>query len=238
MNEKVHSIMRGVLLILLIWAVDVFIAFVPFSIESNTRYIILTWLVIDILIIFSLKKANYFDKTTTIISITIIFLLILSYFIPINSNIPQEAIELNNQISKKYENKYDYAKALFFAVEEKYGAPIRQYLLEPGKVVLIKDFAYFWNLPEGDYVDSSVQAQIYQKLLLQSSRFKKEELPIRQGFCSNSPHAAVKIIHPDREVIYADFWAVDNFPGVNSNRTYEFGLVTIPPCEELIGKPY
>ena len=131
-----------------------------------------------------------------------------------------------------------YAKELFFAVEEKYTSPIRQYLIEPWKVLLIKDFEYFWNLEKGEYVDSNIQGRIYRKLLFVSGRFSKDEVTIHQSFCSNSPHLLVKIYHPEREDIWADFWAVDNFPGVESNKTYEFGMRTIRPCDDLIGIGY
>lgn len=160
------------------------------------------------------------------------------YFLPLNSNIPQEAIELNNQISQQNQNKYDYAKDLFFAIEKKYTSPIRQYLLEPWKVFLIKDFAYFWNQKEGIYADSNVQGRIYRKLLLKSERFSEDEVKIHQSFYSNSPHLLVSISHPERELIWTDFWAVDNFPGVESNETYEFGMRTKRPCNKLIGKEF
>lgn len=237
-KEISFSILKGILLIVLIWVIDTFIAFVPFSRQSNTRLIILTWVVIDVVLIYALVKINQINKIVTISAITFTALLVALYFAPVNSNFSQDALELNKRISEKNANKYDYAKELFFEVEKKYAAPIRQYLLEPWKVFFIRDFAYYWNLDEGEYADSSIQGQMYRNLLLQSGRFTKEEITTHQGFCSNSPHLLVRITHPDREDIWADFWAVDNFPGVESNETYEFGMRAIRPCDEIIGEGY
>lgn len=237
-TKTLFSFLKGIILIVFLWIINTLIAFVIFPIESNTRNIILTWIIIDLLIIYFLIRLKYFNKIV-IISLTIFLLLISSsYFFPINSNIPNEAIELNNKISKQNENKYEYAKNLFFEIEKKYKSPIRQYLLEPWKVFMMKDFAYFWNLEKGEYADSNIQGRIYRKLLLLSDRFTEDEIKIHQSFCSNSPHLLVKIYHPQREPIWADFWAVDNFPGVESNETYKFGMRTKRPCDKLIGTEF
>jgi hypothetical protein len=234
-----YDILKGVLLVVIIWIIDTFIAFVPFSRESNTRHIIATWFIVDFILVFWLVKIKKVNWRIGIFAILFAFLLAGMYFLPINSNIPQEVSVMNEELSIQYENKYDYAKALFFEVEKKYTSPIRQYLLEPWKVFIIKDFEYFWNQPIGSYADSNIQGRIYQKLLFESGRFTSEEVTIHQSFCSNSPHLLVKIIHPEREQpIWVDFWAVDNFPGVESNKTYEFGMRTIRPCDDLIGEGY
>lgn len=238
-NKILLNIAKGIGFIALLWIINTVIAFVPFSIESNTKHILVTWLIVDVLLICFLIKKKYFKKTVIISSIIFVLLMVLFYYLPLNSNIPQAALDMNEQISQRNENKYDYAKELFFEFEQKYTSPIRQYLLEPWKVFLIRDFEYFWNLEKGEYSDSSVQGRMYRKLLLASGRFTKEEVQIDQSFCANSPHLIVKISHPERqEPIWVDLWAVDNFPGVESNKTYEFGMRTIRPCDDIIGTGY
>lgn len=237
-RDLTKNILKGILLIIYLWLINTFIAFVPFSRESNTRLIIITWILIDSAFIYYLNKKKYINRIVIVSAIIFLLAVIGFYFLPINSNFTKEAINLNNQLSQEHQNKYDYAKALFFELEKKYTSPIRQYLLEPWKVVLIKDFKYFWNLKEGSYVDSNIQGRMYRKLLLESKRFSQEEVEIHQSFCTNSPHLLVKIKHPDRETIWADFWAVDNFPRKEVEQKYEFGLRTIRPCDALIGKSY
>ena len=246
MNEKQKerlkkigwNILKGVILIVIIWVINAFIAFIPFSRQSNTKHILLTWFLVDVALIAFLNKKKYFNKTVVISAIAFILLVIASYFIPLNNNIPQDALQLNAEISAKHEDKYDYAKELFYAVERKYDSPIRQYLLEPWKVFIIRDFAYFWNA-EGEYVDSSIQGRMYRELLLQSGRFTEDEVLIHQSFCSNSPHLIIKIISPEREEpIWADLWAVDNFPRKGIEEKYEFGMRTKRPCDFLTGAPY
>ncbi len=232
------SILKGILLIVVLWWVNAFIAFVPFSRESNTRLIILTWLVVDFLFIYFLARVKQLNWISAVSAIMFTAFLAVMYFAPLNSNFPQEALNLNKKISEENLNKYDYAKNLFFEVEKKYGAPIRQYLLEPWKVFFIRDFSYYWNLPDGEYADSSIQGQMYRNLLIQSGRFKEEEVTKHQGFCSNSPHLLIKIIGSNKEEIWVDFWAVDNFPGVESNETYEFGMRAKRPCNIIIGEAY
>ena len=237
-KKTLLDILKGVLLFIALWLINTFIAFIPFSVQSNTRHILLTWLIIDVALIIYIYKRKFFNKTVVISFFAFFLLLVISYFLPLNTNFTQESLDLNKQLSEKHENKYNYAKELFFAIEKKYTSPIRQYLLEPWKVFIIKDFTYFWNLEKGAYADSNIQGRIYQNLLFESGRFTKEEVTIHQSFCSNSPHLLVKISHPEREPIWTDFWAVDNFPGRESNRSYEFGLRTIRPCKELIGTGY
>lgn len=233
------DVLKGIILVILIWYIDTFIAFVPFSRQSNTRHILATWFIVDIIFVSLLVRFKKVNWRVGVSALGFVLLLSGMYFLPINSNIPQDVLKMNEEISSQYENKYDYAKELFFEVEKKYTSPIRQYLLEPWKVFIIKDFEYFWNQPKGSYADSNIQGRIYRKLLLESGRFTSEEVTIHQSFCSNSPHLLVRIEHPERDKpIWTDFWAVDNFPGVESNKTYEFGMRTIRPCDDLIGKGY
>src|SRR3989344_133272 len=121
------SIAKGVALVVIIWWINAFIAFVPFSRESNTRVIIATWIVVDAVFVYALVKIKQIDRMTGISALIFILILVGLYFVPVNSNIPDDVLKLNKKISEKHENKYDYAKELFFEVEKKYGAPIRQY---------------------------------------------------------------------------------------------------------------
>ncbi len=242
-RKKVKKILittlKGVGLVTAFWIINTFIAFVPFSVKSNPEAVIMTWLVVDFAFIFSLVRLKQVDRWTAIPALIFIGLLAILYlWVPLNSNIPANAIKINSEISQKNANKYDYAKELFFAVEKKYSTPVREYLLEPWKVFFIRDFAYFWNLREGAYADSNIQGRIYRALLLESGRFSEDEVVIHQSFCSNSPHLLIKLTHPEKGEMWADFWAVDNFPGAESNKTYEFGMRTITPCNDLIGQGY
>lgn len=151
------------------------------------------------------------------------------FLIPINNNIPAEARALNERLAADHENRMDYAKALFDVLAERWSAPLRQYLLEPHKVFLIKDFAYFW-VREGEYVDSSVQAQMYRRMLLASGRFTPDEVEVQLRGCGLSPHAFAAL-QIDGETVYADLWAAQNIP------EYEFGMYTAAPCNELHGQP-
>lgn len=229
--------LKGILLVIIIWIINTFIAFVPFSTQSNTRIIILTWFIVDLIFIFILYKQKFFNKTIVITALIFTSIMISFYFLPLGPDIPSEAIELNDQLSQQNIDRYDYAKDLFFELEKKYTSPIRQYLLEPWNVFIIKNFEYFWEMEEGSYADSNIQGRMYRKLLLDSERFSKDEVKMHQSFCSNSPHLLINIYHPEKE-IWADFWAVDNFPRFESNQTYEFGMRTIRPCNQLIGEKF
>ena len=138
-------------------------------------------------------------------------------------------------ISNKNDNKYDYAKELFYEIEKNWDSPIRQYLLEPHKIFFIRDFNYFWNVK--GYVDSKIQAQIYQRLLIDSKRFDGNEVILKQKWCVNSPHGMIIIKHSEQD-IYADFWAVDGFPRPGIPEEYNFGQYAVKPCNKLEGEPY
>jgi len=220
--------LRGVGLIALFWAIITFIAFIIFNQETDVKPIIFTWTLILLLVYLQLKRQRWINKAINITAIITTMVLLILYFIPINKDLPQEALDLNKEISERNQDKYQYAKELFFETEKKWTGPTRQYLLEPHKVFFIKDTTFFWNV-EG-YVPSNIQSQIYQGLLLESGRFTEEEVVLKQGVCTNSPHGYVEIKHPDR-VIYADHWAVDHFD-------YKFGQVAFVPCTELVGEEF
>jgi len=152
------------------------------------------------------------------------------FLIPINNNIPADARAFNEGLSAQHEERLGYAKALFDILAARWSAPLRQYLLEPHKVFLIKDFRYFWAA-EGGYVDSNSQAQMYRRLLIASGRFSAEEAELALLGCGLSPHAFVALNVGDTPV-YADLWAADNVPG------YQFGMYAAAPCDQLRGEPF
>lgn len=235
-KEIAVNLLKGILIIIILWFVNVFIAFVIFKpIDEHTKIINISWIITDIIIYIVLVKLKYTNKQVNIFALLTIVLLIIIYLIPINSNIPKEAIELNKKISDNNTNKYEYAKALFYDIEKRWRSPIRQYLLEPHKIFFIRDFNYFWNVK--GYVDSSIQAQIYRKLLLNSDRFNKNEVLFKQKWCVNSPHGVVIIKTAERD-IYADLWAVDGFPRPGIPEKYFFGQYTARPCNKLTGEPF
>jgi len=239
-NSKLKKIainlIKGILLIAILWIVNTFIAFVIFKpIDEHTKIINNFWIITDIVIYVSLYKFKHINWQVNLFALLTIFLLILLYFVPINNNLPLEAIELNNNISNKHDNKYEYAKELFYEIEKKWNSPIRQYLIEPHKIFFIRDFKYFWNTK--GYVDSDKQSQIYKKLLLNSKRFNKQEVIKKQKWCTNSPHGIVIIKHPEKD-IYADFWAVDGFPRPSIDEEYEFGMYAAKPCNRLEGEGF
>lgn len=227
--------LKGVGLIVLLWIVNTAIAFLIFNRESNTKSIILTWLIVDFLIYLILYKRKFTNKIVNISALTVLVILSLLYFVPISTSLPQEALELNEEISNKHIDKYQYAKELFFETEKKWTGPVREYLLQPHKIFFVKSSKFFWAV-EG-YVPSNIQAEMYRNLLLESGRFTEDEVIFEQGFCANSPHGYVSIKHPNK-TIYIDHWAVDNFPRKGIPEIYKFGQVAKRPCDELFGEEF
>lgn len=219
---------KGIGLLILLWAINAFIAFVIFNRETDIWLVLPTWFMFDASICVILYRGGLLDRFVALgAAISVLFLAIL-YLVPANNNFPDDALLLNKQLGARYGDNYEYAEALFSAVEKRWTSPTRQYLLEPHKVFFIKSAKYFWNLPKGAYVDSNVQAHLYRNLLLLSTRFAPEEIVVEQHFCTNSPHGVV-VLKKDGEKIYADLWAVDNF------REYRFGQYTKSPCDTLTG---
>lgn len=153
------------------------------------------------------------------------------FLIPINNNIPADARAFNEALSARHAERLGYARELFDILVERWSAPLRQYLLEPHKVFLIKDFEFFWNA-EGGYVDSNSQAQMYRRLLIASGRFSPEEVELALLGCGLSPHAFVALHVGGAAPVYADLWAADNVP------EYQFGMYAAAPCDELKGEPF
>ena len=236
LNKILVNLGKGILLIFILWLINVFIAFVIFKpIDEHTKIINISWLITDIAIYALFIKLKQINWQVNLFALLTIFFLIGLYLVPINNNISLEAREINNMISNKNDNKYDYAKELFYEIEKNWDSPIRQYLLEPHKIFFIRDFNYFWNVK--GYVDSKIQAQIYQRLLIDSKRFDNNEIILKQKWCVNSPHGMIIIKHSEQD-IYADFWAVDGFPRPGIPEEYNFGQYAVKPCNKLEGEPY
>tara|TARA_Y100000310_G_scaffold338983_1_gene430206 strand:+ start:2751 stop:3461 length:711 start_codon:yes stop_codon:yes gene_type:complete len=236
MKKILINLGKGILLIASLWLINTFIAFAIFDpIDEHTKIINISWLITDVMIISLLIKSKKINWMVNLSAVLTIFALVGLYLLPINNNISPATKEINNDISNRNEDRYQYAKELFYEIEKKWSSPIRQYLLEPHKIFFIRDFDYFWNA-EG-YVDSKIQAQLYQRLLIDSKRFDNTEVTLEQKWCVNSPHGMVVLKTPDRE-IYADFWAVDSFPRPGIPEEYHFGQYTARPCNRLEGLAY
>ena len=226
---KLKNILKGAGLILMIYMINLFIAFVIFSpSDSHTRSIIMAWVMADIALLFFLARIKYTSKQVWISAGGIILIFIIAYFLPLHDGIPHPARELNRELSEGNLDRYDYAEELFFEIEKKYEITNRQYLLEPHKVFFIRDFMYYWNLPEGEYADSNIQAEMYYKLLTTSGRFAEDEVKfVKWNFCINSPHTLVVF----ENGLIADFFAVDRAESIN--KIYEFGMYSPWPCEDI-----
>jgi len=237
MKALLLNIFKGIALIVVLWAINTFIAFVIFTpTDEHTKIINITWLITDIALYIFLVKLKFINWQVNVFAILTVLTLVLLYmFAPVNRNIPEEAISLNDELSSGHRDAYEYAEELFYEVEKKWGSPIRQYLLEPHKIFFIRDFEVLWN--EEGYVDSSLQAQIYRRLLLASGRFGEEEVIVKQKWCVNSPHGVTVIHHPKKD-IYADLWAVDNFPREGIDEEYQFGKYAVRPCDVLAGEGF
>ena len=228
MKIEIKEVLKGIAFFIYSWIIFTLVAFVVFEPTSKDTAIIL--LVTIIIISFSyiiLKKDGLATSTFNFTILIIVIILTILYLVPVNDNIPDEAIQFNNQISENNLDRIEYAEELFFEVEKKWDSPIREYLRQPQKSFFIKDFETFWNIQ--GYAPSNIQAQMYRLLLLESGRFTEEEVIFENSLCTNSPHGIV-IIFPNEERIFADLWSVDQF------EEYEFGLFSPYPCDELRGK--
>lgn len=225
------DMLKGLATLASAWLILSFFSFVVFSrAEEHTAPILISSLLVFVFLAVYLTITNHLNYISWLSTLFFVLLLVFLFYIPINDDIPEEAREFNENISERYEDRYDYAEALLFELNDLWISPVRQYLLEPHKNFFIKDFEYFWE-EQGSYVDSNIQSQIYRNLLLESNRFEEDEVDLRRTVCTNSPHTYVAIIHEDRE-IYADLWASSYF------EEYEFGMYTSIPCNELLGERF
>jgi len=225
-----REIGKGILLVPIIWFWLVFVAFVIFSpSDEHTQPIIWTWLVSIPILLIVLWWVGYLRLQSGLTFLGMLLLLVVLFLIPVVPNIPQEATEFNQ--GHFVDDRFEYAQSLFSSLTGRWEAGTREYLMYPHHIFLHKDFAYFWHLPENGYVPSNIQSQIYRYLLLESNMFTADEVSLRHGWCSNSPHGYIVIAHPDGE-IYADLWAAKHFPH------YEFGQRAVHPCDVLGGEGF
>lgn len=231
MRYILTSIAGGIGLLVVLWILNTAIAFGIFDHETDIWFVLPTWLAADAALIAALWSYGYLNRYVGLGFVIAVLALAMLYLTPVNSNFPERAHTINERMRVAPEGRYAYAEALFWELEKRWDAPVRQYLLEPHKVFFIKDAAYFWNLPDGSYVDSNVQAHLYRNLLLASDRFQEDEVWVEQHFCTNSPHGVV-VLEEEGKKFYADFWAVDEFPN------YKFGQYSASPCDVLSGNAW
>ena len=85
---------------MILWLINVFIAFVIFKpIDEHTKIINISWLITDIAIYALFVKLKQINWQVNLFALLTIFFLIGLYLVPINNNISLEAREINNIIS-------------------------------------------------------------------------------------------------------------------------------------------
>jgi hypothetical protein len=222
-----QKLAAGVALVALFWLLAAVVAFVPFDRDSSALYIIATTLALFALIVGALAYWRWVDLETGVYSLLAVAGLVGLYMVPLRSELPPEALAMNRKISAEHEDRYEYARTLFWQVARTFTGPTREYLLQPLRIFVIKSPTYFWETR--GYMPSHLQAQLYRTMLLASERFEADEVQYRTGRCFNSPHGFVEIAHPQR-TIYADLWAAINFD------EYRFGqVVDMPSCDGIAG---
>lgn len=162
--------------------------------------------------------------------ILIIALIFIFYFLPPNNNYPKEMLDKVNELSRVYPDDLEFARATFTFIVGRWESPIRRYLKEPAKPFL-KDMTIIWNVPIGSYQSSNVETHLYQRMLLLSGRFKRENLIIHNSVCEISPHGFLEIKNIGGIDIFADTWAVEHGA--------KFGQYANPPCNvpaDIIGR--
>lgn len=231
-----QKVLIGGGLIAFLWVLFAVIAFVVFDRETASLTIVATTLAIFVATVVLLAWKRVLDLETGAYSLLFLAVLVGLYMIPLGSRLPAEARELNTAISERHEDRYDYARELFWMIANRFTGPTREYMLQPLRIFVIKSPTYFWET--GGYVPSHLQAQLYRHMLLASGRFDRSEARYEMGRCFNSPHGYVVIRHPQR-LIYADLWAATHFD------EYQFGqLVEMPSCKGITaesepeGKPF
>lgn len=228
--------LTGAGLVALLWLLAAVVAFVIFDRESPAVLIIGVTLSLFVIVVVLLAQQGLVDIETGAYAVLVIALLVGLYVVPLRGSLPQEARELNRELSGEYQNRYQYADALFWRIAGMFTGPTREYLLQPLRIFVIKNPGYFWETR--GYMPSHLQAQLLRLLLLDSGRFEPHEVEYQTGRCFNSPHGYLLIHHPEQR-IYADLWAAANF------KEYRFGqLVDMPSCDDISsegeprGEPY
>jgi hypothetical protein len=234
-TKRWQKMLIGPGLVALFWFLFAFFAFVPFSRETPAILILSIAGAVFLAALAFLVFRRLVDLETGLYSLLFLGVLVGLYAIPLRDDLHPEAIEASQQISSTHEDRYEYARELFWEVVGRFTGPTREYLLQPQRIFLHKSSRYFWET--GGYMPSHLQAQLYRHLLLDSGRFSREEVLYETGRCFNSPHGYVVILHPERR-IYGDLWAAANID------EYRFGqVVQMPSCDRVAtggpeGDPY
>jgi len=162
---------------------------------------------------------------TKIIPIIIIIIIILLVFLsfPLTGEIPEEMINIAEDLNQKSESKLELARSTYEFVDNKYTSPIREYLRQPEKVFL-KNREKIFSL-EMEYVPSNTQNFIYKELLILTGEFQEEDFTIIQSTCTNTPHSYI-ILNIDGQEVFVDLWMADN-----SILDETFGCFTNHPCQ-------
>lgn len=224
-TKRWQKMLIGPGLVVLFWFLFAFFAFVPFSRETPAILILSIAGAVFLAALAFLVFRRLVDLETGLYSLLFLGVLVGLYAIPLRDNLPAEAIETSQRISSAHEDRYEYARELFWDVVGRFTGPTREYLLQPQRIFLHKSSRYFWET--GGYMPSHLQAQLYRHLLLDSGRFSREEVLYETGRCFNSPHGYVVILHPERR-IYGDLWAAANID------EYRFGqVVQMPSCDRV-----
>src|SRR5712691_9409072 len=125
-----RKIAIGALLLPLFWCLFAFVAFVPFNRETSAKLILSVTGAIFIAIVVVLNRHQLVGFQSWIGVALMLGLMIGLYMVPLRGNLPAHAIELNRQISSAHDDRYEYARQLFYVIAHRYTGPTRQYLLE------------------------------------------------------------------------------------------------------------
>lgn len=224
-TNRWQKVIIGITLVALFWVLFAVLAFVPSDRETSAAIILSVTGVVYLAFLLFLRWRRLVDLETGAYSVLFITLLIGLYAIPLRDDLHPEARAVNERISADHDDRYEYARELFWQVVGRFTGPTREYLIQPQRIFILKSARYYWET-EG-YMPSHLQAQLYRHLLLDSGRFSSEEVLYRTGRCFNSPHGYVVLLHPDRK-IHADLWAAANI------EEYRFGqVVQMPSCDRL-----
>jgi hypothetical protein len=215
----------GAGLILWLWLLAAVLGFAVFDRDSGGLVVVGSALALFALSAGLLAWRRRLDWETGVYAVLTVGLLVALYNVPLRDDLPPEAVELAEDYSARHDDRYEFARALFWDISGRFTGPTREYLLQPQRIFLLKSATYYWET--AGYVPSHLQSQLYRHLLIASGRFAPDEVKFRTGRCFNSPHGFLEITHPARE-LYADLWAAQNIDD------YEFGqVVDMPSCDGL-----
>lgn len=127
--NKLRSIINGIGFVVFLWFIDVIIAFGLFNRETPVQFVIGTWFIVDVSLYFYFKKRDFLNRVSNFAATGTVIVLIIFYFLPITLDFPQEALELNEEISDMGPDRYLYAKTLFFELEKRWEIETRDYML-------------------------------------------------------------------------------------------------------------